>query len=57
MFHLFYKQLFDLPSDERFITAIVKSSEDHLPVTPEREPLIMEWYKQYRKKGKKVKNG
>lgn len=53
MFKLFYKQLSDLPATERFVTTIVKASEEYLPITERNESMIRKWYYEYMaKKGR-----
>ena len=47
MFKLFWKERPDLRNDNRFINAIVLSSEDRMLITEEMIPMILKWEKEF----------
>jgi len=54
MFKLFYKELSNLPPDERFANALVKSSSLKLKITPEMKPLIKKWFYTFSRRSHRI---
>lgn len=50
-FHAFYRMLYDLPNDERFLKAICYSSDEALSRAP--RTLINKWIKKYSRRRSK----